>query len=97
DEHILFDKFLNAIHELDNLNDIYLQNVDLDTEEVFKLEITQPQNGLSNKIIRLPKPKTERILDYEKKLEAIFSKEQGSTKIAILANLLKKELDNEGK
>lgn len=97
DEHILFDKFLSAIHELDNLNDIYLQNVDLDTEEVFKLEITQPQNGLSNKIIRLPKPKTESILDFERKLEAIFSKEQGSTKIAILANLLKKELDNEGK
>ncbi len=96
EEHVLYDKFLNAIHELDNLNDIYLQNVDLDVEDVFKLEITQPQNGLSNKIIRLPKPKTESILDFEKKLDAIFSKEQGLTKIAILANLLKRELENEG-
>ncbi|MCD0487916.1 ATP-binding protein [Pedobacter sp. MC2016-14] len=95
EEHVLYDKFLNAIHELDNLNDIYLQNVDLNTEDVFKLEITQPQFGLSNKIIRLPKPRTESILDFEKKLEEIFSKEQSLTKIAILANLLKKELENE--
>lgn len=97
DEYVLYDKFLNFIHELDNLNDIHLQNVDLETEEVFKLEITQPQSGLSNKIIRLPKPKPESILDFEEKLSELFSKEQSLTKIAILASLLKKELDNEGK
>ena len=91
----LHEAFLNLIHELDNLNDIAIQDVNLDIEDVFKLEISSPGKGLMNKIIRLPKEREQRLTDLENQLGGVLLNENRFTKIAILAELLKKELDNE--
>ncbi|HEY0669617.1 MAG TPA: hypothetical protein VGD22_15650 [Sphingobacteriaceae bacterium] len=97
DELKLHEAFLNWIHELDNLNDIALQKIDLNVEEVFKLEITSAEQGLKNKIIRLPKQKEPNVQKYVDSLNHALKDANRFTKIAILAKLLKKELDDEGK
>lgn len=92
----LFDRFVLLIHELDNLNDMANSKVDLDTEDVFKLEITTPGKKLNNQLIRLPKNKVKAFTDMETKLSSVIENENHFTKIAILAEMLRKELDNEG-
>lgn len=93
----LQERFLRLIHELDNLNDMALQNVDLENEEVFKLEIMSPGNPSNDKVIRLPKQQDAKINYLEQELSAVMEKESTATKIAILANLLRKELDKDAK
>jgi hypothetical protein len=97
EEMQLFDKFNHWIHELDNLNDIAEKQVDLEKEDVFKLEITTPGKRLSNQLIRLPKIKVKRFTDLEIQLSSIIDQENTYTKIAILAEMLRKELDKNGK
>lgn len=93
----LQERFLELIHELDNLNDIALQNVDLDQEEVFKLEISAPGLALNHKLIRLPKEQDAKFKYIENELSTFIEKENRVTKIAILAHLLKKELEKDAK
>jgi hypothetical protein len=96
EELLLFDRFILLIHELDNLNDMASSKVDLDTEDVFKLEITTPGKKLNNQLIRLPKEKLKSFSDMENKMTSLIKGESHFTKIAILAEILRKELDNEG-
>lgn len=93
----LFDKFIQWIHELDNLNQIAENQIDLETEDVFKLEITTPGKQLNNQLIRLPKVKVKKFTDLESQLASIIDQENTFTKIAILAEMLRKELDKNGK
>lgn len=95
DETRLFESFLTQIRELDNLNDIAVKNVNLEEEEVFKVEISAPGARMNNKIIIMPKKREQKINDLEGKLKGILMDENKTTKIAILAELLKRELDNE--
>ncbi|NEU09380.1 hypothetical protein GZH53_13730 [Flavihumibacter sp. R14] len=85
--------FLFLIHELDNLNEMSAQNIDLEHEDVFKLEITTPKKGLSNKIIRIPKKRNQQLIDLERELTVLLREENKFTKIAILGELLRKEID----
>ncbi|WP_293307758.1 hypothetical protein [Pedobacter sp. UBA5917] len=93
----LQERFLMLIHELDNLNDMALQKVDLDQEEVFKFELTTPGSSYSHKIIRMPKTQDAQFKHLESGLSDLMEKANKSTKIAILAKLLKQVLDDEGK
>jgi hypothetical protein len=93
----LQERFLTLIHELDNLNDMALQKVDLDQEEVFKFELTTPGSISSHKIIRMPKTQDAQFKHLESGLSDLMGKANKSTKIAILAKLLKQVLDDEGK
>lgn len=93
----LQERFLNLIHELDNLNDMALQRVNLEDEEVFKLEITSPGNPLNQKLIRLPREQDSKLKYMEEELASILDKENRLTKIGILANLLRKELEKDAK
>jgi len=93
----LQERFLTLIHELDNLNDMALQNVDLDHEEVFKLEISTPGLAVNHRLIRLPKEQNAKLKFLEEELSSFIDKENHLTKIAILAHLLKKELEKDAK
>jgi len=93
----LQERFLDLIHELDNLNDMALQNVNLEQEEVFKLEISTPGMALNHKLIRLPKEQDAKFKYIENELSTFMEKENHVTKIAILAHLLKKELEKDAK
>lgn len=92
----LHESFLNLIHELDNLNDIAIHDVNLDIEDVFKVEISTPGSALNNKIIRIPKKREEKLNLLQYQMKELLVNENKFTKIAILAELLKRELDNEG-
>ncbi|MCX2478379.1 hypothetical protein OQY15_04710 [Pedobacter sp. MC2016-15] len=93
----LQERFLGLIHELDNLNDIALQEVNLEQEEVFKLEITTPGAKMNNKLIRLPKEQNAKFKYIEDELSTFIENEDHVTKIAILSRLLKKELEKDAK
>lgn len=93
----LQERFLGLIHELDNLNDMALQNVNLEQEEVFKLEISTPGFALNHKLIRLPKEQNAKFKHIENEMSSFMEKENHVTKIAILAHLLKKELEKDAK
>ncbi|MHB1178602.1 MAG: hypothetical protein ACYCZO_09755, partial [Daejeonella sp.] len=93
----LQERFLNLIHELDNLNEIALKEVNLEQEEVFKFELSSPGSPIKQKMIRFPKGQTERIRALENEISLIIEGRSQSEKIAIFANLLKKELDKDAK
>jgi len=93
----LQERFLGLIHELDNLNDMALQNVNLEQEEVFKLEISAPGSALSHRLIRFPKEQNAKLKYIEAELSTFIEKENHVTKIAILAHLLKIELEKDAK
>lgn len=94
DENILKDKLKHFVKELDNLSELEKINFDDDNEEVFKIDFTTKKKGLIPHLVRVPKSKIEEA----KKSIIIIEKELGEDKqmrIAILAKLLKTELDNE--
>lgn len=91
----LQERFLSLIHELDNLNDMALQNINLEQEEVFKLEISTPGSAMRHKLIRLPKEQDARFTHIENELSSFMENENHVTKIAILAHLLKKEIEKD--
>ena len=91
----LQERFLNLIHELDNLNDMAAKGADLENEEVFKVEVTAPGSKLKYKIVRFPKVPDAKFQSLETEMSDLIQKEHKSTKIAILAKLLKQALDDE--
>jgi hypothetical protein len=93
----LQDRFRSLIHELDNLNDMALQKVNLEEEDVFKFELTTPGSGSSHKIIRMPKIQDAQFKHLESGMSDLMEEANKSTKIAILAKMLKQVLDDEGK
>ena len=97
EEKQLFDRFLRLIHELDNLNEFAAKQVDLDTEDVLRLEITVPGQQVDQQIIRMPKQRQQSFRDLENGLSQLLDNENQFTKIAILAELLRKELEKNGK
>lgn len=97
DELRLFDRFLELIHELDNLNEIGQQKTAADTDETFKLEITLPGEAARNQIITVPKKKSAKFNQVQSDIESALVGENHFTKIAILAEMLKKEMGRDGK
>ncbi|MFD0792072.1 hypothetical protein ACFQZX_00505 [Mucilaginibacter litoreus] len=96
DELKLFDKFIQIIHEMDNLNDFDKHNVDLETEKALRLEITIPGQKGSHRLIRMPKEKVMSQDALEEKMNALIQQEDQFTRIAILAEMLRKELEKNG-
>ncbi|WP_293786899.1 hypothetical protein [uncultured Pedobacter sp.] len=93
----LQERFRSLIYELDNLNDMALQKVNLEEEDVFKFELTTPGSSASHKIIRMPKTPDAQFQYLESGMSDLMGKANKSTKIAILAKMLKQVLDDEGK
>lgn len=97
EELLLFDRFIQYVHELDNLNEMANNKVDLENEDVIRLEITVPGQQIKQQLIRMPKEKEAIFIQLQQELGAVMGKQHGFTKIAILAEMLRKELEKNGK
>lgn len=92
DENVFRDNMRHIVKELDNMSVLEKLNYDETKEDVFKLDFTTKKNGLIPHVVRVPKNKLE---NFEKNIN-IIQKELGEEKqmrIAILAKLLKEELE----
>ena len=94
DEAILYDRFADMIHELDNLCEISVKDVDESKEEVFRLEITSFVEGIQKIFIRLPKSKYAEVESTSQEINSILSNNK-QLNIAILAKLLREQLKND--
>lgn len=92
DELILKDRFKFLITELDNLTNLDKLKVDETKEEVFKLDITTKAKGLSPHVVRISKSKIEAAKNQIASIDKELGKDK-KTRIAILAKLLKAELE----
>jgi ribosomal protein S15P/S13E len=92
DEIRLFDRFSELIRELDNLNDIGKYQRENNDEATFKIEITIPGAKARQQIVTMPKEHTAKFKKALTDIDNVLGKENRFTKIAILAEMLKKEL-----
>ena len=91
DEARLYSSFTDLIRSLDNLCEISQNDVDDETENIFKIEITSFVDGLKKNLVRLPKEKTKEASAKEAELKLLLSNDSGLN-IAILTSLLQQEL-----
>tara|TARA_R110002050_G_scaffold176775_1_gene309771 strand:- start:32233 stop:35457 length:3225 start_codon:yes stop_codon:yes gene_type:complete len=94
DENVLKDNFKHLVKELDNLSVIEKLNVNTATEEVFKLDFTTKKEGLIPHLVRIPKSKLEKAENQMISIKNDLGTDK-QMRIAILAKLLKDELNNE--
>ena len=92
EEKVLYENFRDMINELDNLCNLAKSDVNFDTEEVFKLEITSFIKGLQKHTIRYPKGKTKEIKELEADIKSRLSNDKNAN-IALLLDLLQDEID----
>ncbi|WP_183561608.1 hypothetical protein [Mucilaginibacter sp. SP1R1] len=83
-----YDRFKNAILELDSLTLLSNSNVSKDKEDLLSVEISSFDTNLSKRVIRLPKSKGAEVILMQDLLRKSFSKD-ASINLAALANLLK--------
>jgi len=93
EEHILKDKLLYLVKELDNLRIIHIEQQALG-EEVIKLELTTLNGGLRTSIVQIPKSKVRDIDKLAKEIDDKL-KNADNLSIAVLAKLLSKRLNDE--
>ena len=84
EEKILYENFRDMINELDNLCNLAKFDVNFDTEEVFKLEITSFTKGLQKHTIRYPKGKTREVKELEADIKSRLSDDR-NVNIALLS------------
>ncbi len=92
EEKILYENLRDIISELDNLCNLAKSDVDLEKEDVFKLEVTSFIKGLQKQTLRLPKGKMNEIKSLEKDIKGKLSDDR-TTNIALLLKLLQDEID----
>jgi hypothetical protein len=93
DEVVLKDKFLSIVRELDNLVDLNKVEVS-ESEDLVKLELTTPQNGSVDRIIRISNKQRDEVQLISEELAITLNKYQ-NLKLPILLALLQKELNKE--
>ena len=93
DEINLKDKFISIVRELDNLVDLNKVEVS-ESEDLVKLELTTPQNGSVDRIIRISNKQRDEVQLISKELAITLNKHQ-NLKVPILLALLQKELNKE--
>ncbi|MGH7801268.1 MAG: hypothetical protein ACREOW_11690 [Thermodesulfobacteriota bacterium] len=94
DEYKLYDRLKEIIHELDNLCELSRTDINLDKEEVFKLEITSFVEGLKKNVVRLPRNKVREVVELENKIKDILGKDK-QLNVATLTKLLQEQLKDE--
>lgn len=91
----LQERFHTLIHELDNLNKIAKTQVNLEQEDAFHFEITSPGEAPLNQNIQYAKKRDAQFNALENKLIDLLENESKSTKLVLLAHLLKQELNKD--
>lgn len=92
DEDVLKEKLSFIVKELDNLCDIKNVNFDETEEEVYKIDFTSQNQGLKNHLIRISKQQKEEVEKSITEIESSLGDDK-QLRIAVLAELLKKELN----
>ncbi len=92
DEIVVYDKFKSMILELDSLTNLSKTDFKEDKEDVFDLQINSFIDGISKKIIRMPKNKKEEVNKIQDSVSKKLSSDN-SINIAALTNLLKEMLN----
>ncbi len=95
EEKVFKIRFVQLIHELDNLTDISKKDIDVEKEEVLKLEITSFVKGVQKNLIRLPKNKSKEIANLEGKIKSILNSDNRQINIALLIKLLQEQIEDE--
>lgn len=91
EEILIYDKFKSMILELDSLTNLSKSDFREDKEDVFDLQINSFFDGISKKIVRLPKSKKTEVNNIEADIRKKLSKDT-SLNIAALTNILKEML-----
>ncbi|NOT93843.1 hypothetical protein [Ferruginibacter sp.] len=91
DELLIADKFKSMVLELDSLTTLSKSDFKEDKEDVFDLQINSFFDGISKKMVRLPKNKKEEVSNIQAELKKGLSKDK-TLNIAALTNLLKEML-----
>jgi hypothetical protein len=94
DEKVLFEKFADLIHTLDNLSDLSKASIIEDEEDILKFEVTSFVEGLNKSTLRIPKAKSKEIEQKQKEIKHILGTDK-KTNITVLAYLIKEYLNNE--
>ena len=93
EELLLNERFVELVHELDNLLSIADVKGEHEDDKVFSVQIQDSRTEKSKSFVRLPKAKMNKVKSQKKKISGILSKER-DVNIAALTDLLK-ELLNE--
>lgn len=88
EEILIYDKFKGMILELDSLTSLSKSDFKEDKEDVFDLQINSFFDGISKKLVRLPKNKKQEVNSIQEDLRKKLSADN-SLNIAALTNLLK--------
>lgn len=88
DELVLYDKFADIILSLDSLNEISKVKFDEEKEIVFNIQINSFDDGMTKKIIRIPKGKNKKVENLESKIKQLLSKDK-NIDLAVLTSVLK--------
>lgn len=91
EEIILYDKLKDSFQELDNWCEISKLQVDTNSEEVIKYDITSLNESLSQNILRYPKSKEKQIISLQEKINKILTKDKSTNKAALI-KILKEQL-----
>lgn len=91
DEIFIYDKFKSIILELDSLTNISTADFKEDKEDIISFEITSFVDGMSKKLVRLPKNKKAAVKKIEDALRPAITNDK-TLNIAALMNLLKEQL-----
>ncbi|MCF8427837.1 MAG: hypothetical protein K9H61_06805 [Bacteroidia bacterium] len=94
EEVLVCDSFKAMILELDSLTNLSKSDFKEDKEDVFDLQINSFFDGISKKIVRLPKNKKAEVNTIQEDLKKKLSKDK-TLNIAALTNLLKEMLKHE--
>lgn len=94
DEKLLHEKFVHYLHQLDNLCELSKTNIDYDNEDIVKLEITSFVENIKERIIRMPKAKTQEAIQLAVVLQNGLSQDR-QLNIVTLIKLLQEQLNNE--
>lgn len=87
-ELVIYDKFKSMIMELDGLTNISKLDFKEDKEDIFDIQINSFIDGISKKLVRMPKNKKDEVNIIQENIKKILS-EDTSLNIAALSNLLK--------
>ncbi len=92
EEKVLYENLRDMIGELDNLCNLAKSDIDLEKEDVFKLEITSFLKGLQRQTLRLPKGKMKEVDSLENDIKGKLSDDR-TANIVLLLKLLQDEID----
>lgn len=87
EEAVLYERFADWVHELDNYTDITQATAGADMGEALRVEVTNLKGGKQMKVVKVPRNKTKQVNVVEKKVGNALSDDK-NLNIFILSKML---------